>query len=274
MLRKSMGIGKGNNNGRRESTTSNDREFIKSDWLKDEIDPDLLSDGVPAFTENRNHRTETKVRLNSRWFVEWEEEGASVEVELGSILFHNRIEEDDKIGIEINSVLPNTSQPETRRLFFTSEENRRKAEVLFMKSEELVKKMTFSRDMVPMYLHREFKNLKPKLIDGVKKIKRDDIRRYFKHSYLEVPKDTLASEDHYSFEDWQNVYDKMMGQQTSKMLQSVFRHYSVWGGENQPWKMKPKNLEDFLRNRQQDSRQYSLDDIHDIIKRHKKEVIS
>ena len=273
MLRKSMGIGKGNNNGRRESTTSNDREFIKSDWLKDEIDPDLLSDGVPAFTENRNHRTETKVRLNSRWFVEWEEEGGSVEVELGSILFHNRIEEDDKIGIEINSVLPNTSQPETRRLFFTSEEDRRKAEILFMKSKELVEKMTFSRDMVPMYLHREFKNLKPKLIDGVKKIKRDDIRRYFKHSYLEVPKDTLA-EDHYSFEDWQNVYDKMMGQQTSKMLQSVFRHYSVWGGENQPWKMKPKNLEDFLRNRQQDSRQYSLDDIHDIIKRHKKEVIS
>ena len=66
----------------------------------------------------------------------------------------------------------------------------------------------------------------------------------------------------------------MMGQQTSKMLQSVFEHYSVWGGENTDTKMKPKDLEDFLTKHQEESRHYSQEDILDIMFRHKKEVTS
>ena len=141
--------------------------------------------------------------------------------------------------------------------------------------------MTYSRDMVPMFLQREFNNLRPKLIDDLKKIKKDDIRRYFRHCDLEVPRHTLAK-DAYSFEDWQEVYDKVMGQQTSKALRSVFEHYSVWAGEDTDRKMKPKDLEDFLTKHQEDSRNYvshsacnySKEDILDIMKRHKKEVTS
>ena len=239
--------------------------------MRNEIDPELLDRGVPMFTEGA--LTETTLTLNRRWFVEWEEESGIVEVELGSIIFHNLIKVDDKIGIEVYSALPNSFQPETRKLFFPSEENRLKVSVLFEKSRSLVQQMTYSRDMVPMFQQREFKNLRPKLIDDLKKIKKDDIRRYFRHCDLEVPKDTLA-EDAYSFEDWQEVYDNMMGQQTSKMLQSVFEHNSVWGGENTARKMKPKDLEDFLTKHQEDSRHYSKEDILDIMKRHKKEVTS
>ena len=246
-------------------------EVMRSGWLKDEIDPDLLDRGVPMFTEKA--LIETTLTLNRRWFVEWEEESGIVEVELGSIIFHNLIKVDEKIGIEVNSVLPNSFQPDTRRLFFPSKDDRRKVEVLFEKSKMLVERMTYSSDMVPMFLQREFKNLRPKLIDDLEKIKKDDIRRYFKHSDLEVPRDTLT-EDNYSFKDWQNVYDKMMEQQTSKTLQSVFKHYSTWGGENTEWKMKPTDLEDFLTKHQQDSRQYSQEDIFDIMSRHKKEVQS
>ena len=107
-------------------------------------------------------------------------------------------------------------------------------------------------------------------MDGVKKIKRDKIRGYFKNIGIEVPGDILAG-DEFSFKDWQEVYDKMMGQQTSNMLQSVFNNYS---GEGADRKMKPKDLQDFLTIHQEDSRQYSQEDIYNIILRHKKEVTS
>ena len=246
-------------------------EVMRDSWLKDEIDPDLLDRGVPMFTERA--LTETTLTLNRRWFVEWEDETGIVEVELGSILFHNPIDVDEKIGIEVHSALPNSFHPETRKLFFSSEEDRQKVSVLFEKSRSLVQQMTYSRDMVPMFLQREFKNLRPKLVDDLKKIKKDDIRRYFRHSDLDVPRDALA-QDAYSFKDWQEVYDNMMRQQTSKMLQSVFEHNSVWGGENTDRKMKPKDLEDFLTKHQEESRHYSREDILDIMLRHKKEVIS
>ena len=69
----------------------------------------------------------------------------------------------------------------------------------------------------------------------------------------------------------------MMGQQTSKLLQSVFRRYSrysAWDEESTEWKMQPENLEDFLAEHQEDSRQYSQEDILDIMLTHKKEVTS
>ena len=131
--------------------------------MKDEIDPDLLDRGVPMFTEGA--LTETMLTLNRRWFVEWEDATSVVEVEFGSILFHNLIEEDDKIGIEVNSALPNSFQPEKHKLFFSSEEDRQKVSVLFEKSRSLVEQMTYTRDMVPMFLQRQFKNMKPKLIE-------------------------------------------------------------------------------------------------------------
>ena len=245
--------------------------MMRGGWLKDEIDPDLLDGGVPMFTEKA--LTETTLTLNRRWFVEWEDKEAIVEVELGSILYHNLIEVDGKIGIEINSVLPNSSRPDKRRVFFLTEEDRHKVEVLLEKSKMLVDQMTYSRDMVPMFLQREFKNLKPKLVGDLLMIRRDDIRRYFKHSDLEVPREILA-EDNYAFKDWQEVYHKMMGQQTSKTLRSVFEHYSVWGGENTERKMRPQDLEDFLTKHQQDSCVHSREDIRNIMFRHKKEVTS
>jgi len=265
MFRKGIGNSRSE---RRESKGTCD--VMRGSWLKDEIDPDLLDRGVPMFTERA--LTETTLTLNRRWFVEWEDETGIVEVELGSILFHNLIVVDDKIGIEVHSALPNSFHPETRKLFFSSEEDRLKVSVLFEKSRSLVQQMTYSRDMVPMFLQREFKNLGPKLIDDLKKIEKDAIRRYFRHSDLDVPRDALT-EDAYSFKDWQEVYDNMMGQQTSKMLQSVFEHNSVWAGENTDRKMSPKDLEDFLTKHQEESRHYSREDILDIMLRHKKEEI-
>ena len=239
--------------------------------MKDEIDPVLMNEGVPVILEKT--QTETRLRLTKRWCLEWEEEKGTEVVELESVLFHNLIDADGKIGIKINSVLSNSYQPEIQVLFFSNEEDRQKVVDLLKKSQELIqKKMIFSKDLVNMFLQREFKNLKPKLFEGVKKIKRKHIKRYFKRTGMKMPKNALSEDHHCSFEDWQNVYKLMMGQQTSKVLQSVFRHNSQWCEENTPWKMTPKNLEDFLMKHQQES--HSSEEISDIMLRHKTQVIN
>ena len=259
----------GNENSTHDSSKSNGTcEIMRGGWLKDEIDPVLLDEGVPVILE----RTQTRLRLTRRWCLEWEEEKGTVEVELESVMFHNLIDADGKIGIEINSVLSNSFQPETRLLFFLDEDDRQKVVDLLKKSQELIqKKMIFSTDLVNMFLQREFKSLKPKVLDGVKKIKRKHIKGYFKRTGMKMPKNALSDDHHWSFEDWKNVYKLMMGQQTSKVLQSVFRHNSVWCEENMPWKMTPKNLEDFLRKHQQES--HSSAEVSDIMLRHKTQVI-
>ena len=237
--------------------------------MKDEIDPILLDEGVPVIILDES---QTRLRLTRRWCVEWEEEKGTVEMKLESVMFHNLVDADGKIGIEINSVLSNSSQPEKRVLFFSNEEDRQKVEELLKKSQELIqKKMIFSKDLVNMFLQREFKNLKPKIIDGVKKIKRKHIKSYFKRTGMKMPKKALSEDHHWSFEDWKNVYKLMMDQQTSKVLQAEFRHNSIWCEENMPWKMTPKNLEDFLMKHQQEK--HSNEEISDIMLRHKTPVI-
>ena len=84
----------------------------------------------------------------------------------------------------------------------------------------------------------------------------------------------MPTEDKNSFKDWQEVYGNMMGQQTLKALQSVFERYTVWGGEDTDRKMRPKDLEDFLRKHQEESRHYSKEDILSTMLRHKKKVTS
>ena len=253
------------------SGRSNETCPVMRKRLMDEIDPVLMEEeGVPVITEKE---IETTLRLTRRLYVEWEDEGGIVEVDLGLVMFHNLIEEEDKIGIEINSILPNATQPRVDNLFFKSEEDREKVANLLQKSQELIqKKMNFSEDIVNIFCQRAFHKMKPKTIDDVKKVKKEEIKNYFKRIGMTLPKGTL-SEDHCTYEDWKSAYHLMMSQQFSKVLRSVFQHYSVWGGDNEPWKMKPENLKDFLMKHQQESHQYSSEEIANIMRRHKNQVM-
>ena len=64
----------------------------------------------------------------------------------------------------------------------------------------------------------------------------------------------------------------MMDQQSSKTLRSMFEHYSVWGGENAPRKMKQKNFEDFLAKHQHEGDRYNSEEVAGILSRHKIQV--
>ena len=254
-----------------EIVRSNETCPVMRSRLRDVIDPVLMDEeGVPVFTE-KTLRKETTLRLNRRLNVEWEDEENIVEEDLVQVMFYNLIDEDNNIGIEINSVLPNSFHQKVQTLFFKKEEDREKvARLLQHKQDLLQKKITFV-DVVNMYLQREFQNMKPKIVDGVKKVKKEEIRTYFKRSGMDLPKNAL-SESLCSFEDWKKAYEMMMDQQSSKTLRSMFEHYSVWGGENAPRKMKQKNFEDFLAKHQHEGDRYSSEEVVGILSRHKIQV--
>ena len=254
-----------------ESVRSNETCPVMRSRLRDVIDPVLMDEeGVPVFTE-KTLRKETTLRLNRRLNVEWEDGESIVEEDLVQVMFYNLIDEDNNIGIEINSVLPNSFHQKVQTLFFKKEEDREKvARLLQHKQDLLQKKITFV-DVVNMYLQREFQNMKPRIIDGVKKVKKEEIRTYFKRSGMDLPKNAL-SESLCSFEDWKKAYEMMMDQQSSKTLRSMFEHYSVWGGENAPRKMKQKNFEDFLAKHQHEGDRYNSEEVAGILSRHKIQV--
>ena len=52
----------------------------------------------------------------------------------------------------------------------------------------------------------------------------------------------------------------------------MFEHYSVWGGENAPRKMKQKNFEDFLAKHQHEGDRYNSEEVAGILSRHKIQV--
>ena len=264
---------------RRMTTQARESEIVRSNEtcpvmrsrLRDVIDPVLMDEeGVPVFTE-KTLRKETTLRLNKRLNLEWEDEESIVEEDLVQVKFYNLIDEDNNIGIEINSVLPNSSLQKVQKLFFKKEEDREKVAMLLQHKQDLLQKKITFVDVVNIYLQREFQNMKPRIVDGVKKVKKEKIRTYFKRSGMEVPKNAL-SENLCSFEDWKKAYEMMMDQQSSKTLRSMFEHYSVWGGENAPRKMKQKNFEDFLAKHQHEGDRYNSEEVAGILSRHKIQV--
>ena len=264
---------------RRMTTQARESEIVRSNEtcpvmrsrLGDVIDPVLMDEeGVPVFTE-KTLRKETTLRLNKRLYLEWEDEESIVEEDLVQVMFYNLIDEDNNIGIEINSVLPNSSHQKVQKLFFKKEEDREKVAMLLQHKKDLLQKKITFVDVVNMYLQREFQNMKPRIVDGVKKVKKEEIRTYFKRSGMDLPRNAL-SENMCSFEDWKKAYEMMMDQQSSKTLRSMFEHYSVWGGENAPRKMKQKNFEDFLAKHQQEGDRYNSEEVAGILSRHKIQV--
>ena len=264
---------------RRMTTQARESEIVRSNEtcpvmrsrLGDVIDPVLMDEeGVPVFTE-KTLRKETTLRLNKRLNLEWEDEESIVEEDLVQVMFYNLIDEDNNIGIEINSVLPNSSHQKVQKLFFKKEEDREKVAMLLQHKQDLLQKKITFVDVVNIYLQREFQNMKPRIVEGVKKVKKEEIRTYFKRSGMEVPKNAL-SENLCSFEDWKKAYEMMMDQQSSKTLRSMFEHYSVWGGENAPRKMKQKNFEDFLAKHQHEGDRYNSEEVAGILSRHKIQV--
>ena len=264
---------------RRMTTQARESEIVRSNEtcpvmrsrLRDVIDPVLMDEeGVPVFTE-KTLRKGTTLRLNRRLNVEWEGEKSIVEEDLVQVMFYNLIDKDNNMGIEINSVLPNSSHQKVQKLFFKKEEDREKVAMLLQHKQDLLQKKITFVDVVNMYLQREFQNMKPRTVDGVKKVKKEEIRTYFKRSGMDLPKNAL-SESLCSFEDWKKAYEMIMDQQSSKTLRSMFEHYSVWGGENAPRKMKQKNFEDFLAKHQHEGGRYNSEEVAGILSRHKIQV--
>ena len=264
---------------RRMTTQARESEIVRSNEtcpvmrsrLGDVIDPVLMDEeGVPVFTE-KTLRKETTLRLNKRLNLEWEDEESIVEEDLVQVMFYNLIDEDDNIGIEINSVLPNSSHQKVQKLFFKKEEDREKVAMLLQHKQDLLQKKITFVDVVNIYLQREFQNMKPRIVDGVKKVKKEEIRTYFKRSGMDLPRNVL-SESLCSFEDWKKAYEMMMDQQSSRTLRSMFEHYSVWGGDNAPRKMKQKNFEDFLAKHQHEGDRYNSEEVAGILSRHKIQV--
>ena len=77
-----------------EIVRSNETCPVMRSRLRDVIDPVLMDEeGVPVFTE-KTLRKETKLRLNRRLNVEWEDGESIMEEDLVQVMFYNLIDED------------------------------------------------------------------------------------------------------------------------------------------------------------------------------------
>ena len=237
--------------------------------LFDETRKELLEEGLMAFMDARK-KIPTCIRLNPETFyIEWQDKGLTKRFYMSYYLFHNRLDSNEGIGLEINSVAANQFLPKKQEFFFSSEQKRRKLEVFLEQSREMIRQMTYTNDLLNMYQHREFNTLLPESDPDAEEVDKSKVKKYFKNVGLpRIPDER----DTFKFEDWKKLYaDKLVDEQSAS-LQKVFNKFSTSVGQNEERLMTPENLADFLKRHQQESKLNTDEELSGILRRHMEKV--
>ena len=189
--------------------------------LFDEARKELLEEGLMAFMDARK-KIPTCIRLNpDTFYIEWQEDkGLTKRIDISYYLFYNRL---DSNGLEINSVGPNQFLPKKQEFFFSSEQKRRKLEVFFEHSRDMIRQMTYTNDLLNMYQHREFNTLLPESEPDAEEVDQKEFKKYFKNVGLTIPGSYLSdNRDTFTFEDWKELYADKLVEESSAGLKKVF----------------------------------------------------
>ena len=239
--------------------------------LFDEARKELLEEGLLAFMDVRK-KIPTCIRLNPETFyIEWPEEGLTKRIYMSYYLFHNRLDSNEGIGLEINSVAPNQYLPTMQEFFFSSEQKRRKLEVFLEHSREMIRQMTYTNDLLNMYQRREFNTL-PQDPD-TNEVEKREVRKYFKNVGIKIPRNFLPDKrDTLKFEDWKKLYADKLMEEHSASLKNIFDKFSTSVGQNEERLMTPENLADFLKRHQQERKHNTDEKLSVIMRRHMEKV--
>ena len=249
----------------RNSATMDDLELFE------EAKRELLEEGLMAFMDARK-RSATCIRLNPEtYYIEWHEDRVIKRFYMSYYLFYNRIDNDEAIGLEINSVGPNQFLPIKQEFFFSSEQKRRKLEVFLEHSREMLRQMTYTNDLLNIYQHREFNTLLPD--PDAEEVDKRDVKKYFKNTGLRIPRNYLPDKrDTFTVEDWKKLYADKLAEEPSVSLKHVFDKFSTNVGQNEERLMTLENLAAFLKRHQQESKHNTDEELSGIMRRHMAKV--
>ena len=239
--------------------------------LFDETRKELLEEGLMAFMDARK-KIPTCIRLNPETFyIEWQDKGLTKRFYMSYYLFHNGLDSNEGIGLEINSVAANQFLPKKQEFFFSREQKRRKLEVFLEHSREMIRQMTYTNDLLNMYQHREFNALLPD--PDAEEVDQKAVQKYFRDAGVKIPNNYLPDKrNKFKFEDWKKLYVDKLAEETSVCLKKAFDKFSSCVGQNEERLMTRENLEDFLKQQQQESKRRSNEDLSAIMKRHMEKV--
>ena len=240
--------------------------------LFDEARKELLEQGLMAFMDARK-KIPTPIRLNPEaFYIEWlGDRGMTKMFNMSFYLFHNRLDSNEGIGLEINSVAPNQFLPKMQEFFFSSEQKRRKLEVFLEHSREMLRQMTYTNDLLNIYQHREFNTLLPD--PDAEEVDKRDVKKYFKNTGLRIPRNYLPDKrDTFTVEDWKKLYADKLAEEPSVSLKHVFDKFSTNVGQNEERLMTLENLVAFLKRHQQESKHNTDEELSGIMRRHMAKV--
>ena len=239
--------------------------------LFEEAKKGLLQEGLMGFLDSKM-KIPTCIKLNpDTYYIEWLEDQKTKTLILCHYLFHNRLDSDERIGLEINLQPANRFLPLRQEFFFSSEQTLKKLEVFLDHSWQMTRQMTYTKDLLAMFQHREFHSLLQDL--DAKEVPKREVKRYFKYGGINFPKGYFAEKaDSWQFEDWKSLYNEKMSDQESIVLKDVFNKFSTCLGESEQRIMTLENLADFLKRHQQDSHQSTHEELLDIMRRHMERV--
>ena len=239
--------------------------------LFEEAKKGLLEEGLMGFLDSRM-KIPTCIRLNpDTYYIEWLEDRKTKTLILCHYLFHNRLDSEGIIGLEINLQPANRFLPLRQEFFFSSEQTLKKLEVFLDHSGQMTKQMTYTKDLLAMFQHREFHSLIQDL--DAKEVPVKKVKNYFKYGGIDIPKGHFADKpDNWQFENWKSLYNEKMSDQESIVLKDVFNKFSTCLGESEQRVMTLENLADFLKRHQQESHQSTHEELLEIMRRHMERV--
>ena len=239
--------------------------------LFEEAKKGLLEEGLMGFLDSKM-KIPTYIRLNpDTYYIEWLEDRKTKTLILCHYLFHNRLDSEGIIGLEINLQPANRFLPLRQEFFFSSEQTLKKLELFLNHSGQMTRQMTYTKDLLAMFQHREFHSLLQDL--DAKEVPKREVKRYFKYGGINFPKGYFAEKaDSWQFEDWKSLYNEKMSDQESIILEDVFNKFSTCPGETEQRIMTLENLADFLKRHQQEAKQPTDEDLLEIMRRHMERV--
>ena len=242
------------------------------------IDGRLVHPGIDVFSENRDkQRTKNRLKLNITSFcLEFGEDKAMMsEIMLNSYQYYIIFESEHLFGVEIRLATQNFL-PETRKILFTTTEDRQELISILNDLPVKQKSMTYTNNLTHSYQTQEFLTMKAseKKIKGNNVISASTAMKYFENAGGTVQKHMKLIST-CNFAEFQTLYNKMMAFPTSSILEKTFKRFATHLQDNDIERlMTVANLTAFLQTHQEDEEEDSLSNetVLQLLQKHRDQV--
>ena len=210
-----------------------------------------MDPGLTVFLDPNNmEETTTKLKLNNKHYhLEYMEENVLRYIYFSHYHYYNVIDSPRGSGLEI--MLATTHfLLQGRKFYFLINEDRKKLAVYLDHNRTEQRMMTYTNQLSFYCQNREFHALTAHgRMDSEGRLHVNSILDYYKNMNTPVPKELIPQND-CSFEEWQKLYNEMMANSRSSILERIFNRYSI--EENNTRLMSEKSLSEFLKNHQKE----------------------